>query len=55
MRVSFDGELLEVNAVLADAEAVEWLIRILEVNKVLLPADANLKHPRLDVLSPERK
>jgi len=37
MRVSFNGDLLEVSAVLADAEAVDRLVRALQANKALLP------------------
>jgi hypothetical protein len=37
MRVSFNGDLLEVSAILADAESVERLIRALQANKPLLP------------------
>jgi hypothetical protein len=38
MRVSFNGDLLEVSAVLADAAAVDRLVKALEANKALLPA-----------------
>jgi hypothetical protein len=37
MRVSFNGDLLEVSAVLADAEAVDRLVKALQANKALLP------------------
>jgi hypothetical protein len=37
MRVSFNGDLLEVSAVLADAAAVDRLVKALEANKALLP------------------
>jgi hypothetical protein len=37
MRVSFNGDLLEVSAVLADAEAVDRLVKALEANRTLLP------------------
>jgi hypothetical protein len=37
MRVSFNGDILEVSAVLADAAAVDRLVRALEANKALLP------------------
>ena len=37
MRVSFNGDLLEVSAILADVESVERLIRALQANKPLLP------------------
>jgi hypothetical protein len=37
MRVSFNGDLLEVSAVLSDAAAVDRLIKALEANKALLP------------------
>jgi hypothetical protein len=37
MSVLFNGDRLEVSAVLADAESVERLIRALEANKPLLP------------------
>jgi hypothetical protein len=36
-RVSFNGDLLEVSAVLADAEAVDRLVKALQANKALLP------------------
>ena len=38
MRVSFDGNKLEVAAVLTDSESVERLINILRANQALLPA-----------------
>lgn len=37
MRVSFDGDLLEVSAVLSDTAAVDRLVKALEANKALLP------------------
>jgi hypothetical protein len=37
MRVSFNGDLLEVSAVLADAASVDRLVKALEANKALLP------------------
>jgi hypothetical protein len=37
MSVMFNGDRLEVSAILADAESVERLIRALEANKPLLP------------------
>ena len=37
MRVSFNGDLLEVSAVLADADAVDRLVKALQANKALLP------------------
>jgi hypothetical protein len=37
MRVSFNGDLLEVSAVLADAESVDRLVKALQANKALLP------------------
>ena len=37
MRVLFNGDLLEVSAVLADAEAVDRLVKALQANKALLP------------------
>jgi hypothetical protein len=37
MSVLFNGDRLEVSAVLADPESVERLIRALEANKPLLP------------------
>jgi hypothetical protein len=37
MRVSFNGDLLEVSAILADAEAVDRLVKALQANKSLLP------------------
>jgi hypothetical protein len=37
MRVSFNGDLLEVSAILADAEAVDRLVKALQANKALLP------------------
>ncbi len=37
MRVSFNGDILEVSAVLADAAAVDRLVKALEANKALLP------------------
>ncbi|MBI3435834.1 MAG: hypothetical protein HY056_12270 [Proteobacteria bacterium] len=37
MRVSFNGDLLEVSAVLSDAAAVDRLVKALEANKALLP------------------
>jgi hypothetical protein len=40
MRVSFNGDLLEVSAVLSDAAAVDRLVKALEANKALLPATA---------------
>jgi hypothetical protein len=40
MRVSFNGDLLEVSAVLADAAAVDRLVKALEANKALLPPTA---------------
>lgn len=43
MRVSFNGALLEVSAVLADAEAVERLVKALQANKALLPEKAAMK------------
>jgi hypothetical protein len=36
MRVSFNGDLLEVSAVLADADAVDRLVKALQANKSLL-------------------
>ncbi len=39
MRVSFNGDLLEVSAVLADAAAVDRLVKALEANKALLPTN----------------
>lgn len=38
MRIAFDGDQLEVSAILTDAEAVDRLIRALTANKSLLPA-----------------
>jgi hypothetical protein len=38
MRVSFNGDLLEVSAILPDAEAVDRLVKALQANKALLPA-----------------
>jgi hypothetical protein len=38
MRVSFNGDQLEISAVLTDAEAVDRLVKALEANKALLPA-----------------
>jgi hypothetical protein len=43
MRVSFNGDLLEVSAVLSDAAAVDRLVKALEANKALLPLTAK-KH-----------
>jgi hypothetical protein len=43
MRVSFNGDLLEVSAVLADAGAVDRLVKALEANKSLLPLTAKPK------------
>jgi Tfp pilus assembly protein PilN len=40
MRVSFNGDLLEVSAVLSDAAAVDRLVKALEANKALLPPTA---------------
>ncbi len=40
MRVSFNGDLLEVSAVLADAASVDRLVKALEANKALLPPTA---------------
>ena len=37
MCVSFNGNQLEVSAVLADAEAVDRLVKALQANKPLLP------------------
>jgi hypothetical protein len=37
MRVSFNGDLLEVSAVLTDAEGVDRLVKALQANKALLP------------------
>jgi hypothetical protein len=37
MRVSFNGDLLEVSAILADADAVDRLVKALQANKALLP------------------
>jgi hypothetical protein len=37
MRVSFEGDLLEGSAVLADREAVDRLMKTLQANKALLP------------------
>jgi hypothetical protein len=37
MRVSFNGDILEVSAVLTDAAAVDRLMKALEANKALLP------------------
>jgi hypothetical protein len=37
MRVSFNGDLLEVSAVLSDTAAVDRLVKALEANKALLP------------------
>jgi hypothetical protein len=37
MRVSFNGDQLEVSAVLTDAEAVDRLVKALQANKTLLP------------------
>ena len=37
MRVSFNGDLLEVSAILADTEAVDRLVKALQANKALLP------------------
>lgn len=37
MLVSFNGDLLEVSAVLSDAAAVDRLVKALEANKTLLP------------------
>ena len=37
MRVSFNGDLLEVSAILADSEGVDRLVKALEANKALLP------------------
>ena len=37
MCVSFNGNQLEVSAVLADAEAVDRLVKALQANKTLLP------------------
>jgi hypothetical protein len=37
MRVLFNGDLLEVSAVLTDAAAVDRLVKALEANKALLP------------------
>jgi hypothetical protein len=37
IRVSFNGDLLEVSAVLTDAEEVDWLVKALQANKALLP------------------
>jgi hypothetical protein len=36
----FNGTLLEVSAVLADADAVDRLMKALEANKALLPTKA---------------
>ena len=35
--VSFNGNVLEVSAVLADMSAVDQLIKVLELSKALLP------------------
>jgi hypothetical protein len=40
MLVSFNGDLLEVSAVLSDAAAVDRLVKALEANKTLLPLTA---------------
>jgi hypothetical protein len=40
MLVSFNGDLLEVSAVLSDAAAVDRLVKALEANKTLLPSSA---------------
>ncbi len=37
MRISFNGELLEVSAIIADGEAVDRLVKALQANKALLP------------------
>lgn len=37
LRVSIDGDQLEVSAVLEDADSVDRLIDILKANKALLP------------------
>jgi hypothetical protein len=37
MSVTFNGDRLEISAVLSDAESVDRLIRALEANKPLLP------------------
>jgi hypothetical protein len=37
IRVSFNGDLLEVSAVLTDAEEVDRLVKALQANKALLP------------------
>jgi hypothetical protein len=47
MRVSFNGDLLEVSAILADAEAVDRLVKALQANKALLPE----KKPKVDEAS----
>lgn len=44
MRVSFNGDLLEVSAILGDAEAVDRLVKTLQANKALLPE----KKPKTD-------
>ena len=46
MSVLFDGNHIEIKAVLSDVESVDRLIRALEANKPLLPAKAQ---PKSDV------
>lgn len=42
LRISFDGETLEVSAVLDNAAAVDRLIEALEVSKCLWPPPTSL-------------
>jgi hypothetical protein len=46
MSVMFNGDQLEISAVLSDAESVERLIKVLEANKPLLPGKADNRRGR---------